>query len=119
MDKMETKLWDGHKRPSFFDDWSKAIGTPFDMGDMQALRERHANPDTPTSEMGRLIDEVARLGRENEQLRGLLKRLESIMDELTDGTCRICGADMYEGSDGFRMNHAPDCALARAIGGTS
>ena len=63
-------------------------------------------------------NKLNRVQRENEELRGLLKRLESIMDELTDGMCRICGADMYEGSDGFKMNHTPDCELARALGGT-
>ena len=43
--------------------------------------------------------------RTSNTLRVLLKRLESIMGDLTDGNCRICGHDMYEG-------HAPDCELA-------
>ena len=48
--------------------------------------------------------------RTSNTLRVLLKRLESIMGDLTDGNCRICGRDMYDG-------HAPGCELARAIGG--
>ena len=54
--------------------------------------------------------ELSRQERENERLRGLLKWLENIMGDLTDGNCRICGRDMYDG-------HASDCELARALGG--
>lgn len=57
--------------------------------------------------LGRRITE---LESQVEQLRGLLKWLENIMGDLTDGNCRICGRDMYDG-------HASDCELARAIGG--
>lgn len=69
--------------------------------------------DTPTSEMGRLIDEVARLGRQNEELRDTNQTLREAVSSMFSYTsvCPFCR------EYGRTQKHGATCELARALGG--